>query len=76
MKISCLKKSILLVPGFEPTTFQLMSYCLSLTFLEGICVSLIYHFAPIGSNYSGDLSAVTKTTRMLTSNITKSLHIQ
>ena len=44
------EKNILLAPGFKPTT---MSSCLGSTFLTGICISPIDHFAPIGSLYSG-----------------------
>ena len=43
-------ENILLAPGFKPTT---MSSCLGSTFLTGICISPIDHFAPIGSLYSG-----------------------
>ena len=47
------KKSPLLAPGFEPTTFWLGLSCPCITFLTRICISLIDHFGPIDSQCSG-----------------------
>ena len=38
---------------FEPTTSKLIYFSPGITFLTGICISLINHFDPIGRKYSG-----------------------
>ena len=44
-----MRKNLLTTSGFKPTTFQLISSCLGITFLIGICLSLIKRFALIDS---------------------------
>ena len=44
------KKSL---AGIGIRTHDLVSSCLVITFLSGICISAINHFVPIGSQYSG-----------------------
>ena len=44
------KKSLV---GIGIRTHDLVSSCLVITFLTGICISAINHFVPIGSQYSG-----------------------
>ena len=67
------RKNILQAPGLEPTTFQLMPSCLSITFLSGICISLIDH---IGCQYYGEPTVVIKRTTAVTSSITQVIHQQ
>ena len=38
-------------PGFEPTTFRIMSTCLGIVILIKICISRNDHFTPIGCQY-------------------------
>ena len=40
-------------PGFELMTVQLMTSCLCITFLMGICIPPVNHLAPRCSQYSG-----------------------
>ena len=44
--------------------------CLGISFFKGISISLVDHIAPISSQYSVDLRAITKTLHMVSSNIT------
>ena len=47
-----------LVLGFEPTTFRLMSTCTSISFLTAICISAIDDFAPVVGQYSGNITQI------------------
>ena len=49
------------VLGFKPITFHLVSCCLGITFLAGICISLIDQNGPIGSQSSGVQAEVIRT---------------
>ena len=53
-----------------------MSFCLDITLDTGSCISQIDHFALFGSQYSGDLGAVTKAAQMVTGYVTHRLTIQ
>ena len=44
-----LGKYVLLAPGFESMTFQLLYSSLVIPFLAGICISPIDHHVPIGT---------------------------
>ena len=55
------EKNLLQVPGSEPTTFGLMSSCLGVTFLAGICISWIDHFDFSVPSTLGNLVEVMKT---------------
>ena len=47
----------------EPTTLYLMSFCQGITFRTENSISLIDHYAPVGSQFSGVLWTVNETTQ-------------